>query len=127
MLWAAGLGAMTALIAGLLAAYAAYQVNFAIPKRAAELSEQLDAQLMQQVVSAWPTRLLVRDGWRPEKTISDLTVYVRHPAPESTGVQPTSMQIRRGEQTLVWAEAVPFGERYVWPFDEVSELFGRRG
>ncbi len=121
MFWAAAIGALVIFLAAIVGAIAAYQVNSAIPKRAAEIAERLDAQLMQQPVSAWPVRLLMKHDWKPEKTIDTLTVYVHHPETDAVGIQPTGIQIRRGEQTLAWAEAVPFGERYVWPYAQVSD------
>lgn len=121
-------GWQTALVwAGIIAAVAAiaiaiatYQTGYAIPKRAEEQGKQLDADLMKQPVSAWPTRLLLGNGWSEEKTVGDLSVLIDHPSAVAVGVEPTGILIRRGEQTLAWAKAVPFGERYVWPYAQVS-------
>ncbi|MDP3739735.1 MAG: hypothetical protein Q8R02_20275 [Hyphomonadaceae bacterium] len=113
--------AIVAGIAAIVIAVATYQTSHAIPKLADERSLKLDADLMQQPESAWPTRLLLANGWANEKAIDDLTILVEHPSEDAIGPQPTGILVRRGEQTLVWAKAVPFGERYVWPYAQVSD------
>ena len=114
-------GAIAAAIVAIIVAVGVYQVNVAIPKLAAERSELLDAELMKQPVSAWPTRLLLSNGWESNQSIGDLTVLVDNPPAGAVGTEPTGILIRRGEQTLAWAKAVPFGERFVWPYAQVSD------
>lgn len=51
----------------------------------------------------------------------ELTILVERPLANAVGPQPTGILIRRGEQTLAWAKAVPFGERFIWPYAQVSD------
>lgn len=121
IVWAAIVGAVLVAVASIVGFYANDQVTRVIPKLAAEKSEKLDAEIMKQPASAWPTRVLLKNGWQDKKVSGELTVLVHKTVATPSEYQPTEALIKKGDQTLAWARAVAFGDHRIWPYGPVVD------
>ncbi|MEO1381049.1 MAG: hypothetical protein AAFU69_11975 [Pseudomonadota bacterium] len=120
--WLASLGAVAvaALTAGYF--YANYQVERGIPsavqRRLAELRETIPAD----PVSTWPDWFLHEEGWESREHPDGLKVFVLKPSGDTSDPNKTGVLFRQGQQTLVWANVISLGDRYVWPYGQNSDV-----
>lgn len=81
-----------------------------------------EQSLLEQSVSVWPTKLLLKQGWRSKPGMTNLTIWFdapNDPKPEATSVE---VLIKADEETLAHAVVTTFGENYVWPYREDDDF-----
>tara|TARA_R110001606_G_scaffold272376_1_gene420897 strand:- start:786 stop:1796 length:1011 start_codon:yes stop_codon:yes gene_type:complete len=92
------------------------QVENVIPKKAEALLQERRAVLVEQPESTWPDWFLAEQGWLNVEPEDGIKVFVLRPDKKSAEPQTTGIILKRGTQTLVWANAITLGDQYVWPY-----------
>lgn len=119
-LWAALCVALAMAVAG----FAAYQVQFGIPNKAAILNGATENNLSKQSPAAWPVWLLTKRGWKKIENKNraalppDFDAYYRAPKRQADAPREVEILIRRGDQSIALARTLALGENWSWPFDD---------
>ncbi|MDX1292129.1 MAG: hypothetical protein R3265_04895, partial [Hyphomonas sp.] len=121
--WLAALATAVAAVFAFVHFIAKDRVERVIPNKAREVQDQRRQTLLDLPESSWPDWLLLENGWTQEDHGNDLKSFILVSTENNSGAHSTDIILKRGSQTLVWANAIALGDRYVWPYSgEGDEL-----
>lgn len=66
--------------------------------------------------NTWPLWYMREKGWKSLEVGNGLSIHTLATADPATGEEVVDAQIRQGEDTVVRARIIAFGDRYVWPY-----------
>jgi hypothetical protein len=97
------------------------RVDRVIPNKVRQIHDQRRQTFLALPESSWPDWLLLENGWKQEDRRGDLKSFVSTSEVSDFGAYSTDIILKRGSQTLVWANAIALGDRYIWPYASEGE------
>ena len=112
-------------LATALAFYAAYKVQYDLPKQLRIAEERAEQNLISKGPYHWPNRVFESDpNWTEVDYInhSNYRLFVANPSIPINESRATQIVLRDGEQTVLFAEKHVLGSRYRWISSQHGEI-----